>query len=241
MSLNEISEKIGNAAAEPVLFTGFQHLQPYIDQLNDLHGSIVFQDLWHEHTSQPLEPVDSLEKLLQSVIRPIFASWQRLYLRIKRGTVTAFDVQRYFGKVFLSKENLEKELKMMLKYIDFESSLSDWLNERIEQILLFGRRHFVCSISKLVRKICEALGAERITLCPLFTFNEVFALSLNRYDSKRFYFSERAYDPFARLSSAPETIPNFSEPRTNCCPKSVIKRKRKRKFLEEDKGCGRRG
>ncbi|XP_065837267.1 E3 ubiquitin-protein ligase rnf213-alpha-like isoform X1 [Oscarella lobularis] len=172
VSLNEISEKIGDADEEPVLFTGFKHLQPYIEKLNDLHGSIVFQDLWHEHTSQPLEPVDSLEKLLQSVIRPIFASWKRLYVSIKRGTVTAFDVQRYFGKVFLSKENLEQELKMMLKYIDFESSLSDWLNERIEQILLFGRRHFVCSISKLVRKICEALGAERFTLCPLFTFNE---------------------------------------------------------------------
>ena len=128
---------MADAATKPTVLAEFEHQQPVIDQLIDLQDSIVFQDLWREHKSKPLPCLDSLEKLFQFVIQPVFDAWKKLYLSIKGGTVTASDVQKYFGKV-LCKEDLEQELKIMLKVVDSESCLSDLLSKQIRRIHLFG-------------------------------------------------------------------------------------------------------
>ena len=173
MSLDEILGKVRNAAAEPEIFSEFEHLQTYIEQLSDLHVSTVFQNVWHDYTSEPMPRLDSLEKLLQFVLQPVFKFWRGLYLGIENGTVTAFEVQKYFGEVLFSKEQLQQELKIILKVDDSESSLGGLFNERMERILLCGRKCFICNVSKLVTKACEALGAEAVSFCPHFAFDQV--------------------------------------------------------------------
>ena len=169
---------MADAATKPTVLAEFEHQQPVIDQLIDLQDSIVFQDLWREHKSKPLPCLDSLEKLFQFVIQPVFDAWKKLYLSIKGGTVTASDVQKYFGKV-LCKEDLEQELKIMLKVVDSESCLSDLLSEQIRRIHLFGRKCFLHSVSNLVSRTCEVLGAGRVFTCPPLSFDPVIRLFVN--------------------------------------------------------------
>ncbi|XP_062574164.1 E3 ubiquitin-protein ligase rnf213-alpha-like [Saccostrea cucullata] len=98
---------------------------PKIQRISD---SFVFLDLWKTQCSSNKEKiVPTIQHLLKSVWRTVFPTWNDLFQRLKSGSITFEEFDKYFSNY--DTEVIKKEMTL---YSDGENN--QWISERMQQI-----------------------------------------------------------------------------------------------------------
>ncbi|XP_039566699.1 E3 ubiquitin-protein ligase RNF213-like [Passer montanus] len=146
-------------------------LKEFVQKMHFFKNSLVFQQFWeeavekvgekYEHVSseedeEEIVPELGLNDILNSVIRPCFNSYEKLYDELASGSLTLFAVDRIFQRFRNDPEGLTAELNAICELRPAENR--GWVDERVQQIQRYHGMNLSCEAAKIIDHVKESLG-----------------------------------------------------------------------------------
>ncbi|XP_041331790.1 E3 ubiquitin-protein ligase RNF213-like, partial [Pyrgilauda ruficollis] len=145
-------------------------LKEFVQKMHLFKGSLIFQQFWEEavekvgekhecdsseENEEEIVPELDLNDILNSMIRPCFNSYAKLYDELTSGSLTLFAVDRIFQGFRNDPEDLTAELNTICELRPAENR--GWVDERVRQIQWYHATNLSCEAAKIIDRVKESL------------------------------------------------------------------------------------
>ncbi|XP_065826351.1 E3 ubiquitin-protein ligase RNF213-like isoform X2 [Oscarella lobularis] len=161
-----------------VYFSLPREIGQYIEPLNRLQPSLIFEQLWcdkrnlvHRRNDEDAAALPmTLDDLVQQVIEPVFGLWDKISERVKEGVISLNEVKKHFKLVSGDREKLKAELKLMER--SERARGAKWVKQRVDQICLYSTLSKAVDAAKAMIRVRDQLSVSNTFLAVVEIANQ---------------------------------------------------------------------
>ena len=162
--ISSLVKRTEDDLTDVVYFSLPREIDQYIEPLNRLQPSLIFEQLWcdkrnlvHRRNDEDAAALPmTLDDLVQQVIEPVFLLWDKISERVKEGVISLNEVKKHFKLVSGDREKLKAELKLMEG--SERARGAKWVKQRVDQICLYSTLSKAVDAAKAMIRVRDQLS-----------------------------------------------------------------------------------